>query len=390
MLRISPNEVSFNDAEAFRVFYGRTSKFMKAEYYYRAFEDQSSNLFTMRDRQQHSSDKRLLSHAFSRANVIQHYTSMYDKAEYLMGRIKRRSKKDETIPLFPAFRCMTLDTISDFAFGKTIGALQTENFESEIFHAIDRSTGSVPFVSLSFPTYAQSYKDNNWFQFQYFPLLREALRWATYYNISAVPNGFLELARAAEVGLREIGENIRWTMFGNMISAAAKASIDIAKDHLIEEGIVMFVAGTDTTATSLTFTFHHLLQQPQVYRKLQEEIRTITPTLDSRPTVEELDNLPFLNACVREGLRISSPSRFRMPRTVPDGGWTFKDQYFPPNVRVVPSVLSGVRPLSANKRGRRQLSACLRSIFCTMRRSSLTRNATTLPGGLLTAMKSHV
>lgn len=127
-------------------------------------------------------------------------------------------------------------------------------------------------------------------------------------------------------------------MFGNMISAATKASIDITKDHLIEEGIVMFVAGTDTTAAALTITYHHLLQQPEVYRKLQEEIRTIMPTLHSRPTIEELDNLPFLNACVREGLRISSPSRFRMPRTVPDGGWTFKGQHFPAKVRGIPST----------------------------------------------------
>lgn len=146
MLRISPNEVSFNDVDAFRVLYGRTSKFLKAEYYYRAFEDQSSNLFTIRDRQQHSHDKRLLSHAFSRANVAQHYTSMYDKAEYLMDRIKGRAEKNETIPLFPAFRCMTLDTISEFAFGETIGALKKEDFESDIFHAIDRSVGSVSFV----------------------------------------------------------------------------------------------------------------------------------------------------------------------------------------------------------------------------------------------------
>lgn len=244
MLRISPNEISFNDVEAFRVLYGRTSKFMKAEYYYRAFEDQSSNLFTMRDRQQHSNDKRLLSHAFSRANVVQHYTSMYDKAEYLMSRIESRATRDETVPLFPAFRCMTMDTISEFAFGKTIGALQTDNFQSEIFHAIDRSVGSVSFVSLfHFCQICNSYKDTNWFQFQHFPTLREALRWATYYNMSAVPNGFLELAQAADVGFRQICDNKRWTMFGNMISAAEKAGIDITKDHLTEEGIVMFVAG---------------------------------------------------------------------------------------------------------------------------------------------------
>ena len=90
-----------------------------------------------------------MSHAFSRANVAQHHGAIYDKAEYLMDRIRRRTESGETVPLFPAFRCMTLDTISEFAFGKSIGALETEGFESGIFHAIDKATGSVPFVSLS-------------------------------------------------------------------------------------------------------------------------------------------------------------------------------------------------------------------------------------------------
>lgn len=58
MLRISPNEVSLNDLEASGVVYGQTPKFEKSKYFYRAFEDQASNLFTIRDRQQHSQDKR--------------------------------------------------------------------------------------------------------------------------------------------------------------------------------------------------------------------------------------------------------------------------------------------------------------------------------------------
>lgn len=65
-----------------------------------------------------------------------------------MDRIAQRAKGDQVIPLFPAFRCMTLDTISEFAFGRSSGALQLENFESPIFDAIDKATHSVPFVSL--------------------------------------------------------------------------------------------------------------------------------------------------------------------------------------------------------------------------------------------------
>ncbi len=147
MLRISPDEVSFNDIDASGVIYGQTSKFEKAHYFYRAFEDQAPNLFTIRDRQQHAQDKRLISHAFSRANIVLHQASIHTKAAYLMDRIAQRVKDGQTIPLFPAFRCLTLDTISEFAFGKTTGALKSEGFESGIFEAIDKATDSVPFVS---------------------------------------------------------------------------------------------------------------------------------------------------------------------------------------------------------------------------------------------------
>lgn len=129
--------------------------------------------------------------------------------------------------------------------------------------------------------------------------------------------------------------NDTWTMFKNMMLSAEKKSIKLGREQMISEGIVMIVAGTDTTAAAVAVTLHHLLQKPEVYRKLQDEVRTVIPTLDSRPPFQELDSLPFLDACIKEGLRISCPSRMRLPRTVPDGGWNFKGHYLPPGVKSV-------------------------------------------------------
>lgn len=94
----------------------------------------------------------------------------------------------------------------------------------------------------------------------------------------------------------------------------------------------MIVAGTDTTAVSLSTSLHNMLQQPEVYQRLQDEIRTVMTSIDSRPAFEDLDALPFLDACIKEGLRVSCPSRVRLPRTVPAEGWTFKGHYLPPGV----------------------------------------------------------
>ncbi len=148
IVRISPSEVSFSDLDASNTVYGQTSKFEKSEYFYRAFEDQASNLFTMRDRQYHSQDKRLISHAFSRANILQHQATIFGKAATLIGRIAERAEQGAVIPLYPAFRCLTLDTISEFAFGRSIRALDAEDFKYEVLEAIDKTNQSIPFVCM--------------------------------------------------------------------------------------------------------------------------------------------------------------------------------------------------------------------------------------------------
>ena len=183
-------------------------------------------------------------------------------------------------------------------------------------------------------------------QFQRFPILREALRWASYYNLSAIPNGFLKLAHAGETAFAQMSDDDSWTMFGNMIASARKSSLELTKDHLVAEAIVMFVAGTDTTAAALAIGLHKLLQHPESYSRLQDEVRTVMPTLNSRPLIEELDSLPFLDACIKEGLRVSCPSRVRMPRTVSEEGWKYNGHYLPAGVGGSPPL----PPLAAEKK----------------------------------------
>ncbi|KAL2840127.1 cytochrome P450 [Aspergillus pseudodeflectus] len=296
IMRISPNEVSFNDIEASETIYAQTSKFDKSRYFYRAFENPGPHLFSICDRQEHSQDKKLISYAMSRANITSHESSMYDKATFLMDRIAQRAKVGQTIPLFPIFRCMTLDTISDFAFGKPSRALHLEDFHSPVFEAIEKGNGTV-------------------LLFQHFPLLHQLLNWAIRCNLGFVPNGFKDLIRSAEEGIQNMDSIGLWTLFKDMVSRAEK-STPLTKEHLVGEGMLMIVAGTDTTAASLSLTLHSLLQQPETYRKLQDEIRTVMPSLDSRPTIQALDTLPLLDACLKEGLRIASPVQCRLPREV--------------------------------------------------------------------------
>jgi cytochrome P450 / NADPH-cytochrome P450 reductase len=60
--------------------------------------------------------------------------------------------------------------------------------------------------------------------------------------------------------------------------------------------------GHETTSALLSFTFYFLLKHPQAYKKAQEEVDTVIGR--RKITVEDLAKLPYLNAVLRETLRL--------------------------------------------------------------------------------------
>jgi len=86
------------------------------------------------------------------------------------------------------------------------------------------------------------------------------------------------------------------TMLGKLIKSAGTDIANImAQDALI--------AGTDTTSSASTFLLYHLATNPQTQAKLYNEIRTAAGT--GELTVQKLNSLKYLRACIQESLRIN-------------------------------------------------------------------------------------
>ncbi|KAH7858620.1 hypothetical protein Vadar_025958 [Vaccinium darrowii] len=74
-----------------------------------------------------------------------------------------------------------------------------------------------------------------------------------------------------------------------------------------------FAAGTDTTSTALEWAMTELLKHPQVMKKLQAEVRGIAQT-NQRITEDDLDQMPYLKAVIKETLRLHPPIPLLVPR----------------------------------------------------------------------------
>ncbi|KAH8818605.1 cytochrome P450 [Flagelloscypha sp. PMI_526] len=84
----------------------------------------------------------------------------------------------------------------------------------------------------------------------------------------------------------------------------AKGERKLEDARLIDNIVTFFGAGFDTTSTSTIMTLHCLAQHPRVQQKLRDELQSIN--LSDVPAIEAL---PYLDAVIREGLRLNPVAR---------------------------------------------------------------------------------
>ncbi|KAK6845401.1 hypothetical protein PG995_015511 [Apiospora arundinis] len=125
-------------------------------------------------------------------------------------------------------------------------------------------------------------------------------------------------------------------------------------DELKTESLLQIVAGSDTTAGALRGTMLYLMTHPRAYRALQVEIDAAVrngqaPSATTGAGGEATEvisyaqtkSLPYLQAVVREGIRIFPPLTDPFARDVKPGGDTVtidgRDVFLPGGVSVIPS-----------------------------------------------------
>jgi cytochrome P450 len=75
--------------------------------------------------------------------------------------------------------------------------------------------------------------------------------------------------------------------------------------QLIDEVLILFTAGHETTANALSFTLHLLANYPEVQDKLYEEVCAID--WEGADLLTELPKLQYTKQCIEEALRLFPP-----------------------------------------------------------------------------------
>jgi cytochrome P450 len=99
----------------------------------------------------------------------------------------------------------------------------------------------------------------------------------------------------------------------------------LSDDELGSEVAMMLVAGSDSTAATLTYATWEIIRDPELRRKIEDEVAT----LGSDFTTQDVESLPLLSSVLEEALRMYNPAAALVERLVPPGGITVHGWHIP-------------------------------------------------------------
>ncbi|KAK4612752.1 Cytochrome P450 monooxygenase gsfF [Fulvia fulva] len=121
--------------------------------------------------------------------------------------------------------------------------------------------------------------------------------------------------------------------------AILDANGDAASDEKVASEIGNVLgAGADTTATSLMATLKYLIESPDDYRRVQQEVddehRQLNLGTDQAILYVELSKLPLLSAVIKETLRLHPAIVYQLPRVCPAASTTIGSYVIPAGVNI--------------------------------------------------------
>ena len=138
------------------------------------------------------------------------------------------------------------------------------------------------------------------------------LNW--WYNLSGKIGKHLGLAKNARTILNtiieeRIAENSdKDDLLDMLLKSRYEDGSPMPRKQLIDEVLILFAAGHETTANALGFTLYLLAKHPEVQEKAYQEISKLNWETDLE--MEDIRQLGYVKQCIEEGMRLYPPAYY--------------------------------------------------------------------------------
>lgn len=329
IVRFAPNEVDVSDIEsAHRVHSVKDS--LRKSHFYSDFLPSSENLFNVRNMEVYRRRRRLHAPSMTDTNLRQFLPQITQKVNMAVERIVEEMRGPRGVgDVNKWFLFMATDVVSELTFGESLHMLELGQ-KTQFVHDLEKQGAhgglrtELPFlfsISAIIPL----------------PGLSDAQ------EVDKRIDNYGREALGRYKRLVDETDQVFPTLFTKMYKAAEDEET-LTEKEIRDDANAYIVAGSDTTATTLTYLVYSICQ-PQ-HRHIKDNLLRELATLPADYSLDDLKALSWLDGIIHETLRLYPAIPAGLPRDVPASGLELQGHYLPPGSIVQTAAYSMHRQVS--------------------------------------------
>ncbi|CAE7185156.1 hypothetical protein P3342_008311 [Pyrenophora teres f. teres] len=287
IVRISPNEVHFNDPDFIDSLYpGAGERKTNRPVMVGKRSGTPDSMTATEDHDMHRRRRAVINPFFSVASVRKLEPVIRQHTEKVLSRLEQASGKPFEMNLL--FKAYASDTVVQYAFG-------------DCFHFLDDAECGKPYFKAVDMFFSLNHLFGHW------PLIGWMVAKTPGWVMKNFGEGLREMwekkmwwiQKVREIRTSNDPERVKSTIFGGVLNSslpdAEKTDLRLAS----ETQLVVF-AGEGTTAHTLSAAMYSLYTHPSILAKVKAELSS----LPNPPSFAQLDGLPYFNAVIQETIRL--------------------------------------------------------------------------------------
>lgn len=330
IVRIAPGIYSIDSPEILKPVYGIGSKFPKSDWYegWKHPSPDRWTLFPDRDMKRHAETRKRFQGMYSMSSLVNYEGYVDECAEIFGQRLTEFAKQDVAINMGHWFQCYAFDVIGDITYSKRFGFLDKGDDVSGVMAALHNA--------MIYGTLIGIYARFHPLLFGFLSRFKWSGAGGRTYVMKFVQERIDQRNQENEGKTIEVrtekDEEAPQDFLEKLMVANRENPQKVTSYHIFMMGLSNIIAGSDTTAVSLSSILYNLLRYPNTMKKLREEIDGAEAEGrcgHENVTFKESQQLRYLQAVMKEALRMHAATGLPLWRVVPEGGTEICSHFFP-------------------------------------------------------------
>lgn len=319
IVRVAPDELSFINPAAWSEIYGSSGGGVKAlirdpKWYANLTEGQDDIIVA--NEVDHSRFRKLLSPGLSEKSLRDNEHLIHNNISLLLTRLKGQMQTYGTVDMVKWYNFTTFDVIGDLVYGESFGCLQNSDYHPWLGVVLQN------FKLSSYVALMERYS-----------FVKKLVMIMLSKDLMEKRNMHLDVVRA------KCAQRAESTREKKDIISTFPGKAMMTKEETEANLALLTVAGSETSATCLAAATYSLCKNRSSARILQTEI--LEAFIDEKNIMwDAVKKLPYLNAVIKEALRLYPPTPVGLPRRVVTDGIMVCGQIIPKDASFMPPCVT--------------------------------------------------